>query len=456
MANGPQIVIDPETGQERPERYPGEAGDIKTRQAAEAAGRAVGDVAGAVGSELEPMTRPIQPGMPRRQYTPGERTGVSREQRPPQRDRLTWDPMSTPDEPLPTPSRATMISIHRGTQGLDDPGGQKQMLEDIEEAMQREFAKNVASDAAAGQDVTASTPTPPPTPTDVKEPKAGTGPPVPGQEERDPYYGGDQSFKERQGRGIYSVRVKGPDGRERIIRTNRPAGHIAGGAEYAPFSEGMAGDSDVVGGAGGTLYAGSGAGAVDMPASDMPQDRSPGWAARAALRAAHAQGSGLSMDPRDIMDRRRFEEQEMGRDLAMEAAEIESAKQRLGLVAAERAAMVDPYVMAEIEAQGKYGGAMLQEQAAQRRQTQALALFKDISDKIDSYEKQLQGLDPQSAQAAALKQAIDRMVQERRELANIALGFRINDPRQSDLMAMLGVLGGLGTPGAGQGGNEGE
>lgn len=342
---------------------------------------------------------------------------------------------------LPTPSRQTMLGISR----LQAPPSDKS----VRRAMETDYAKT-ASERYRGGGPGGSSNKGSETPTDPKEEKAGTGQeatstgatPPPAQAPVSKY-------------GGYSI-VRMPNGK--ILVTNDPSSGEAMGGTADP--EGAR--TNVASGPAGTVFSTSeklliGPGGADMSEVNLPYgaDRSPGWAARAAMNEAYRAGT-LSMDPTDVMDRRRFEEQEMLRDQAVRDAEIEAATKELGLITAEKQAAMDPYALAEIEAQGKYGGAMLQEQFSTARQAMAIEKFAETSKRIRAMEAELASIaDPKSAQAQALRQAIDRAIQERREMTNILLGFRINDPRQMDAFtAMMTAFGG-GMGGSGGGGETG-
>ena len=183
-----------------------------------------------------------------------------------------------------------------------------------------------------------------------------------------------------------------------------------------------------------------GPGGADLGETTLPGgDRSPGWAARAAINELYRTGE-ISADPLQIESRRRWEEQETARDMGRERAEVEHE-------AALRAALmppVDPYKMAEIEAMGRYGGRGLQEEMQNERIMGALLLYTQMSQQIKAIEDQMSGLDPETAQYQALAQQRDRLIQDRREMPNLALGFSIRDPEFNPLAAMLGFMGAQG------------
>ena len=327
----------------------------------------------------------------------------------------------------PAPSRATVRDL-AGTQSPDP--------KDVEAKLRDEYAKNEAARVAAGE-APRNVTDPEPPPTDEKEVKVGTGniedsP----RADADPYYGGAASFTERGGRGVYTVRL--PNGQ--VIHTNTPGKHTAKGATY---QEAAATDdtlsADVASGPAGSVYAGIDArglaplfdeqtNPINLPTDE---DRSPGWAVRKAYRDLYASGD-LSMDPRDIMDRRRWEEQEEARE-----SDLELARARRD--AAIRQSQVDPYRMAQIEAEGKYGGEVLKQEGKQRQMMVALQYYAEVGSRISAAEEQLSQVPPDSAQAAALQEQIDRLTQERRELANIALGFNLRDPEFNPFAAMMGA-----------------
>lgn len=241
------------------------------------------------------------------------------------------------------------------------------------------------------------------------------------------------------GRGQRERRVvRMPDGR--VVVSEDPAGVTAreGGRVDPP-----GGRANVVAGSAGTVFSSPemarlGPGGADLGETTLPgRDRSPGWAARAAINELYRTGE-ISADPLQIESRRRWEEQETARDMARERAEVEHE-------AALRTAMmppVDPYRMAEIEAMGRYGGRGLQEEMTNERIMGALALYTQISGQIRAIEEQMNVLDPKTAQYQALAQQRDRLIQDRREMPNLALGVRLQDPRLDPLAAMLAFMGG--------------
>jgi len=322
----------------------------------------------------------------------------------------TWD--------APTPSRGTV----RELAGVQSPNPR-----DIENRLAEEYAKNEAARVAAGE-APRNTTDPKPPPTDEKEPKVGTGPLA-------------VAPTDKEGRpaastyGDYGI-VRMPDGR--IIAT------AGGGEDLVSMGGGLdpaGGKANVSSGAAGTVFSSPevglaglmGPGGANLADVNLPtdEDRSPGWAVRKAYRDLYAAGD-LSMNPRDIMDRRRWEEQEEARE-----SDLELARARRD--AAIMQASVDPYRMAQIEAEGKYGSQVIEEEAKKDRMMLALGYYTDLGKRVSAAEDQLSQLDPESAQAGALKEQIERLNQERREMANIALGFNLRDPEFNPFAAMMGA-----------------
>ncbi|MHC4933874.1 MAG: hypothetical protein ACYTGV_16975, partial [Planctomycetota bacterium] len=301
-----------------------------------------------------------------------------------------------------SPSRGTV----RDLAGVQSPDPK-----DIENRLAEEYAKNEAARVAAGE-APRNTTDPADPPTDEKEPKVGTGPLAVAPTDKE----GKPTASTYDDYGI----VRMPDGR--IIATGGGGEGLVsqGGSrlhegQRANVAEGAAGSvfSSAEAGLAGLI----GPGGADLADVNLPtdEDRSPGWAVRKAYRDLYASGD-LSMDPRDIMDRRRWEEQEEARE-----SDLELARARRD--AAIRQSQVDPYRMAQIEAEGKYGGEVLKQEGKQRQMMVALQYYAEVGSRISAAEEQLSQVPPDSAQAAALQEQIDRLTQERRELANIALGF---------------------------------
>lgn len=330
----------------------------------------------------------------------------------------------------PAPSRGTVAEMARGD---EDP-------KDRDKRLREEFARNRSEANRSGEDPRNIRTQRSHVPRDEPRPPVGTGvdlTPLPSHTPRSER--GEPGTYE----GQYVVRM--PDGR--AVVTEDPGSVMAsGGGTVDPPGR----KADVASGQAGTIFADNQKGPFPNPMGDpdfsqvnLPtdEDRSPGWAARAAIAELNRTGE-LSMDPRDIMDRRRFEESETARDMARERAEVEHS-------AALRAAMmppVDPYALAEIEAQGKYGGEAIEREGEQERIAYALAYYEDISQKILAIEEQLSQLDPESQQAAALAQTRDRLIQERREMPNIALGYQLRDPKLDPFAALAAGIAGMGAP----------
>lgn len=324
--------------------------------------------------------------------------------------------IAPPRAEAPMPSRGAVRDAVGG--GAEDP-------RDRDKRLRENYARNQADRGARNEDprnVRTQTQGGG-VPTDDKRMKVGTGTVSETGEPTASAY------------GDYHV-VRFPDGR--VVVTPTPEGETATGGTRDPAGR----RANVVAGTGGTAFTPSTRMRFPGPEADFSEvnlpgaDRSPGWAARAALNEAFRAGE-LSMDPRSVMERRQFEEQETARDMARERAEVEHE-------ASIRAAMmppVDPYEIERIKAEARYGGRGLQEEMTTQRIMGALTLYSQITQRINALEEQMGGLDPNSAQYQALVQTRDRLIQERREMPNLALGMKLTDPRLDPLTAMLGVIG---------------
>ena len=325
------------------------------------------------------------------------------------------------------PSRATVRDV--AGVGSPDP-------KDIEHRLAEESAKAEAARAAAG-DPPRSAMRRNEAPTDPAQPKVGTGmlatSHTPVAERRAAAAAGEK----------YGI-VRMPDGR--IVASDDPIKAASGGGSIDPAGA----RANVAEGPAGTVYSASekalvGPGGANLADVNLPtdEDRSPGWATRKAYNQLYASGD-LSMNARDVMDRRRWEESE-------EARESDTELARARRDAAILQSQIDPYKMAAIEAEGKYGGEVIEQEAENQRIAGALAYYNRLGEQISHYEQTLAGLDPSSAQYAAVKDSLDRLLQERRELANIAQGFQLRDPRYNPFADMMGALA---APTAAPGGSE--
>jgi len=327
-----------------------------------------------------------------------------------------------------TPSRGTV----RDMATAENPNPR-----DVQNRLAEEAAKNAAARVAAGDQMTKEYDTEPPT--DPMQEKVGTGPlavrPTGPRGEEIP-----SSYEN------YSV-VRMPDGR--VISTGDGGEGLVsrGGSLDPPGSK-----ANVAAGPAGAVFSSSenaliGPGGADLAGVNLPtdEDRSPGWATRKAYNDLYSAGD-LSMNPRDIMDRRRWEESEEARE-----SDLELARARRDF--ALRQAAIDPYEMARIEAEGKYAGKAIEAENENSRIMAAAGQYAAIGERIGALEQQLATIDPEAApgQAAALQDALGRLEQERREWANMLMGFQLRDPDINPFAAMFGA--GM-APGATPGGER--
>jgi len=328
-----------------------------------------------------------------------------------------------------TPSRSTVRDMAAAT--APEP-------RDIDKKMREEYAKNEARSVAAGE-APRNTTDPANPPTDPAERKVGTGQPLtshtPVAERRASEASGD-------GPGI----VRMPDGR--IIVSGDPMAAAAGGGSIDPPGA----RANVVSGVAGSVFSSPeraliGSGGANMSQVNLPtdEDRSPGWATRKVYNDLYASGD-LSMDPRNIEDRRKWESSEEARESDIELARA----RRDAAIMQSQVQPVDPYRIAEIEAEAKWGGKAVELEAEQRKIASALGYYAHIGKQMEAIQEQLSQMDPGSAQAAALQETLDRLTTERREWANIAQGFKIQDPKFNPFAAMMGAL----TPAPAPGGSE--
>lgn len=318
--------------------------------------------------------------------------------------------------PRGLPSRASV----RDMAGVTSPDPK-----DIERKLQDEYAKNEAARVAAGE-APRNTTDPNDPPTDEPERKVGTGPLA------DPVVSaaGEPVASSYEDYGI----VRMPDGR--IVASPGTEGLVSQGGGLDP----AASKANVAAGPAGTVFSSSeraliGPGGADLAGVILPtdEDRSPGWATRKAYSDLYSAGD-LSMNARDVMDRRRWEESEEARE-----SDLELARARRD--AAIMQASIDPYRMAQIEAEGKYGSEVLKQEGQRSQMMIALQYYAQLGEKITAVESQLGEIDPkaQPQQAAALQEQLDRLIQERRELANISMGFKLQDPEFNPFAAMMGA-----------------
>jgi len=310
---------------------------------------------------------------------------------------------------------------------------------DVEKKVREDYAKNEAASVAAGE-APRNTTDPKAPPTDPPEAKVGTGAPLvshtPAAQRR---------TAAEQGNGPGIVRI--PDGRV-IVSTDPAAAAAAGGSIDPPGAR-----SNVASGPAGTVFSSSekmliGPGGANLAGVNLPtdEDRSPGWATRKAYNDLYSKGQ-LSMNPRDIEDRRRFEASEEARESDLELARA----RRDAAIMQSQMRPTDPYRLAEIEAEAKWGSKAIELEAEQRKISAALGYYQHIGNQMAAIQKQLSEVPPGSAQAAALQETLDRLTTERREWANIAQGFKIQDPEFNPFAAMMGAVA---APAPAPGGSE--
>jgi hypothetical protein len=260
-------------------------------------------------------------------------------------------------------------------------------------------------------------------------PKAGGGP---GAELDRPEASRDKERAAGSARGRARA-VKLPDGS--IVMTNAP--EVEGIDPEAPlYTQGIGqevpSDTGVVSGAGGTMFLGGDAGDVDFgEGGGLPQDRSPGWATRAAYNELYRKGE-LSMDPIDIADRQRWEEHQTAKETE-KALVLSQAEQAIAR------AKIDPLEAARIEAEGRFGGQIIKEEALVARIRAAVSAYKEITEEMNRILAEM----PDSPER---KRHLDRLERERREYANLVLGAELRDPRLDPMAAMLAAVTGQPSP----------
>jgi hypothetical protein len=308
---------------------------------------------------------------------------------------------------------------------------QDQQARDIERDAERSAAHTTAQVYNQGADPPGQGSNQPTSaPSDPSLPKGGTGPGAaskkPPSERKDTP--DDPGYYDK----VKMVRTA--DGQ--IVAVDMPAGQRvakAGGEwmDYSTAVEELGGkDQDVVSGSAGTVY-GSGAEA----AAAIPQrgDRSAGWATRAALNEAYRRGE-LSMDPRDVMERRAWEKSEEARDMERNLVRAQAD----AAIAAEeyklREAELDPLERARIAAEAKWGPQQLKEQGLASRIEAAVRIYQGIMGEI---EKARATMEPVSQ----LDAHIEMLERFARDQANIIMGHAVRDPRTDPLTAFLSTLG---------------
>lgn len=401
----------------------------------------------------------------------GEWAGEGGEKKPPKKEKkkppqepsiYTVSPYGEPSGPyaLPSRSRDTIPkpsgATRAGIEGLQTPGEfapsreavqavadavlESQAQKDIDRDATRAGAHGTAQVYGAGADPpgqgknTGNTPPP----SDTPLPKGGTGPGAssakPPDTAKDDYYGDVKAVKTADGQIAFvdvpaGKRVEKAGGEFMDYSTAvREAGTRVG--EKGPE---QGGDANFVSGPSGTAYfTGDDPGdlAAAIPATG---DRSPGWATRQAYRERYKAGD-LSMDPRDIMDRRRWEQSEEARDMEMDLVRAQAdaaiAAEEYKLAESE----VDPLERARIAAEGKYGGQMYEEAATAQRVVQAVSIYQNVMKEIERIQREV----PPGPERDKHISMLERFA---RDQANIIMGHAVRDPREDPLAALVSTLG---------------
>lgn len=269
-------------------------------------------------------------------------------------------------------------------------------------------------------------------PTDPPLPKGGTGPGSDRPAEKPADKKADPNYYDRV------KMVKTADGK--VVAVDMEAGKriVKAGGDWMDYSTavGEAGgrDQNVASGPQGTAYFGGGAEDAAAVAAAIPQqgDRSPGWASRKALNELYRTGQ-LSMNARDVMDRRNWERAEEARDMEQDLVRAQAQ----AAIAAEKykvlEASIDPLERARIEAEGKWGGKYIEEQATGERVRQAVGVYRAIMQEIDNLRKN-------NAPSPALDQHIAMLERFARDQANIIMGHAVRDPREDPLAALAAAV----------------
>lgn len=133
-------------------------------------------------------------------------------------------------------------------------------------------------------------------------------------------------------------------------------------------------------------------------------------------------------------------------------ADVEQGREteRAELARRERLAEMDPLELARIQAQGRMGGELAKVELDLRSRQVAIDEYRRMSDQIEKVQAALQAAEPGSQDALALKDYMDQLVLQRRELANLTLGRYLANPnRVGDLEALMAAMVSGGGAGAG-------
>lgn len=263
--------------------------------------------------------------------------------------------------------------------------------------------------------------------------------------------------------------VKTPEGRVIATDPQTAAQHVARGARWMTYEDAMrergqgkseaSSGADVVYGSAGSAFVrpGQRAGGFTVPDSrpyseklktleaELPEidpSKRGGWTFSGGIgtgkpREGHGTLSGLeqAMARRDWLEgRRRFEQASEVAD-----AELETQKAKLGYE--RKVAEQDPLAVAQIAAQGRYGGEYIkasQEADAQRR---AAAVYDAYTQQIDRVREALASLPAGDPRVPSLREHLTALERERLERTNIALGAWIRPERQDFLSSLVGALG---------------
>jgi hypothetical protein len=100
----------------------------------------------------------------------------------------------------------------------------------------------------------------------------------------------------------------------------------------------------------------------------------------------------------------------------------------------------DPLELKRIEAEGRYGDALIRARTDIATRQEAQRVYDAYTQKIDEARQALAQAPIGSEEAAQLKEYIDALIRERMERANIAGGFVLRDPRADPFAAIAGAI----------------
>jgi hypothetical protein len=367
----------------------------------------------------------------------------------------------------PTPSREAMSSLMESER-------QKRLAEERARMDAAVLAARGFEDPrgqGSGQKVPAPT-------TTVKAPAVGTGPgaaserPVKAEAAAevpagDPYYSGVKAVKTADGRITWA----GPD--EALAQARAGGNYVnydravvegSGTQGGGPRSDPRLG-SDIVRGSEGSTFTQQGATpnltegtsptaskpysakvrelVSQGPAPDL-KDPGTAWTftggvGTGAPREGVRQLSGLEQatSRRAWLEGRADEEQatELARDkMGLESALVEQRLRQAELPPP------DPLELKRIEAEGRYGDALIRARSDQSARGEASRVYDAYSRQIEEARQMLAQADPGSQNAAELKEYIDALIRERMERANVAAGFVLRDPRADPFAAIAGAI----------------